>query len=223
MSRLRADTMPAVTDAAEAERVADRDHPFAEPDLVGVAELHRLERLGRLDAQHREIGLLVAADDLGLEPRAVGEDDGDLVGFGDDVVVGDDDAGRIDDEAGAERVDAARRAIGRLVVAALAAAVLEELLEELLERRARRQVAAPAAPPPLPPPRAFDLLRGRDVDHRVDHFFGNVGDVFRAARRDVGVESAGSAMRRGRNRGQSRLPEGMREGGEQAGHGRQIS
>ena len=48
--------------AAEAERIADRDHPFAEPQLVGIAELHRLERLVGLHPQHREIGLLVAAD-----------------------------------------------------------------------------------------------------------------------------------------------------------------
>ena len=31
--------------AAEAERIADRDHPFAEPQLVGIAELHRDQRL----------------------------------------------------------------------------------------------------------------------------------------------------------------------------------
>ena len=50
--------------------------------------------------------LVSRADQLGLEPRAVVEDDGDLVGVGDHVIVGDDDAGRIDDEAGAERIDA---------------------------------------------------------------------------------------------------------------------
>ena len=38
--------------AAEAERIADGDHPFAEPQLVGIAELHRLERLVGLHAQH---------------------------------------------------------------------------------------------------------------------------------------------------------------------------
>jgi hypothetical protein len=42
MSRLRAETMPRRHRAAEAERIADRDHPFAEPQLVGIAELHRM-------------------------------------------------------------------------------------------------------------------------------------------------------------------------------------
>ena len=108
--------------------------------LSRVAELDRLERLVGLDPQQREIGLLVAADDLGLQPGAVIEDDGDLVGVGDHVIVGHDDAGRIDDEAGAERVDPARRCVRDLAVALTAAAVLEEIVEELLERRAGRQL-----------------------------------------------------------------------------------
>ena len=64
----------------------------AEPHLVGVGKLHRPERLVGLHAQHREIGLLVATDDLGLEPRAVVQDHGDVVGIGDHVIVGDHDA-----------------------------------------------------------------------------------------------------------------------------------
>ena len=94
--------------AAEAERIADRDHPFAEPQLVGIAELHRDQRLRRLELQHREIGLLVDADQFGLDLGAVVHDDVDLVGIRDDVIVGDDDACGIDDEAGAERIGLAR-------------------------------------------------------------------------------------------------------------------
>ena len=131
--------------AAEAERIADRDHPFAEPQLVGIAELHRDQRLRRrLELQHRQIGLLVDADQLGLDLGAVVHDDVDLVGIGDDVIVGHDDARGVDDEAGAERVGLAR--LHRALVAALgsaartAAAVLEEVVEEFLERRARRQL-----------------------------------------------------------------------------------
>jgi hypothetical protein len=45
----------------------------------------RLERLVRLDPQQGDVGLLILADDLGLEPRAIVENDGDLVGFRDDV------------------------------------------------------------------------------------------------------------------------------------------
>ena len=40
---------------------------------------------------------------LGLQLAAVGEDDDDVVGVADDVIVGDDDAAGVDDEAGAER------------------------------------------------------------------------------------------------------------------------
>ena len=94
--------------AAEAERIADRDHPFAEPQLVGIAELHRDQRLVRLEFQHRQIGLLVDADQLGLELAAVVHDDVDLVGIRDDVIVGHDDARGVDDEAGAERVGLVR-------------------------------------------------------------------------------------------------------------------
>ena len=39
MSRPRAETMPAVTDAAQAERIADRQHPVADPRGIGIAEL----------------------------------------------------------------------------------------------------------------------------------------------------------------------------------------
>jgi hypothetical protein len=36
--RLRAEMMLAVMVAAEVERIADRHHPFTEPDIVGIAE-----------------------------------------------------------------------------------------------------------------------------------------------------------------------------------------
>src|SRR5581483_5456117 len=123
--------------AAETKRVADRDHPLAEPQRVGVAELHGDQRLVRLEAQQREIRAFVAADDLSLVLAAVVQNDVDLVGVGDHVVVGDDQPRRVDDEAGTERVD-----LARLQTAAVAAltlpAVLEEVLEELLEWRAGR-------------------------------------------------------------------------------------
>ena len=96
MSRPRAETMPAVTRRAEAERVADRDHPVADPDLVAVGPGRRRERLRALDLEQRQIGLGVGADQLGRILALVAEDDGDLVGVGDDVVVGDDEAGRVD-------------------------------------------------------------------------------------------------------------------------------
>ena len=195
--------------AAEAERVADRDHPFAEPQLVAVAELDRLKRLVGMDAQQGQIALGVLADQLGRKLGAVVEDDVDLVGIGDHVVVGDDDAGRVDDEAGSERVDAPRRVI-RSPWSALAAAVLEEFLEELLHRRTRRQIGHVAE-------LRVHLLRRRNVDHRIDHLFGDVGDIFRSPRR--GSPCRQNDDRRG-NRGDGRAL--AHEPGEMAKHGRSV-
>ena len=208
--------------AAEAERIADRDHPFAEPQLVGIAELHRDQRLGRLEFQHRKIGLLVDADQLGLELGAVVHDDADLVGIGDDVIVGHDDAGGVDDEAGAERVGLVRLQIAALRTARTAMAVLEEIVEEFLERRARRQLrhGAPAVAAAL----GLDGLRGRDVDHRVDDLLGDIGDAVGAARQgrhrrqDAGDANAGAKADRGQQRAQA-----MAQGWNRTGHIRSLS
>ena len=52
--------------------------------------------------QHREVGLVVGADQFGGQPRAVGQEHLDVVGALDDVVVGDDQPVGADDEARAE-------------------------------------------------------------------------------------------------------------------------
>jgi hypothetical protein len=65
--------------AAEAERVADRHHPVAHLRVVGVAELHRVQRLVGLDAQHREVRARVRPQQLGADGGVVLEDDVDLV------------------------------------------------------------------------------------------------------------------------------------------------
>jgi len=64
-----------------------------------------LQRLFRLDLEESEIGHRVATDDLRLEDRIVGQNDVDLLGARDDMIVGHDQAGGIDDEAGAEGVN----------------------------------------------------------------------------------------------------------------------
>ena len=115
MSRLRAETMPAVTVPPRLNGLPIATTHSPSRTLSESPNFTALSGLVGLTLQHREIGLLIAADHLGLEPRAVGEDHVDLVGFGDHVVVGDDDAGRIDDEARAERTDPARRAVRRLL------------------------------------------------------------------------------------------------------------
>jgi len=61
--------------------------------------------------------------------------------------------------------------------------VVLEIVEEFLERRVRgqfrhRALAIAWGRRIL----GFDGLRGRDVDHRIDHLLGDIGDRFRTAR-----------------------------------------
>ena len=175
-----------------------------------VAELHRLERLVRRDLEERQVGLGVAADDFGFQRCAVVEDNVDLVGVGDDVIVGDHKAAGIDDEAGAERIDPARR-----LAAAWAVAVLEELIEEFLERRAGRQLRHGIVA------HVHGLL-GRDIDHRVDHGFRHVGDAIGAARRSGNRHCRPSDCGGGENR-QTEAADPMRHMVEDSAHGRQFS
>ena len=137
MSRWRADRMPAVTvpPSPNGLPIASTQSPTRALSLSPQTAAG--SGLSVLTFSTRDVGLGVAADDLGLQIGVVVQDDGDLVGIGDDVVVGDDVAGRIDDEAGAERGRLARLRLG---IAAALAAVIEEILEELLERRARREL-----------------------------------------------------------------------------------
>src|SRR5436305_2145843 len=100
---------------AEAERVADRDYPFAQTQLVRIAELHRHQRLGRLEFQNCEVGPLVDADQFGLELAAVIHDDADLVGVRYDVIVGDHNTRGVDNKTGTERVGLARLQFAVLV------------------------------------------------------------------------------------------------------------
>ncbi len=89
---------------ADAEGVADREHDVADQKLVGISEIERREFLTAiLDPQHREIRAAVLQHDLRLELALIGKRDLHLVRAFDDVVVGDDEAGGVDHDAGAER------------------------------------------------------------------------------------------------------------------------
>ena len=91
--------------AVETERVADRDDGVAHLRRVGVAERERRQRArARVDLEDGEVARRIGADDGRLHARAVREADPDLPGALDDVVVRDDVAGLVDDEAGAERL-----------------------------------------------------------------------------------------------------------------------
>ena len=148
--------------AAETERIADRQHPIADPRGVAVAPGGGGQRLVGLDLQQRDIGLGVAPDELGLQIGVVVQNDGDLVGVGDHVIVGYDITRRVDDKAGAERGALARLS---LRTAPLGHAMLEEVPKELLERRARRELRHFGSAV-LTPAFGFHRLRRRNVDHR---------------------------------------------------------
>jgi hypothetical protein len=149
MSRWRAERIPAVT-------VPPR--PKGLP--IAVAPGGSGQRLVGLDLQQRDVGLGVAPDDLGLQIGVVVQNDGDLVGVGDDVIVGYDITRRIDDKAGAER-----RALAwlSLLTASLGHAMLEKVPKKLFERRARRELrdfgSAVLA-------LGFHRLGGGDINHR---------------------------------------------------------
>ena len=70
--------------------------------------------IGRLDLEHGDVGLRVAADQLGRQPGVVMQNHGDLVGVLDDVVVRHDIAAGVDDESGAQRGGALLRMAGWL-------------------------------------------------------------------------------------------------------------
>ena len=95
---------------ADAERIADREHEIADFKRIGIADRRSTGNGSRrVDLQHREVERLVLEQHLAVELAAVGGRDLDLVGVADDVIVGDDDAGRIDQHAGAQRLLHARR------------------------------------------------------------------------------------------------------------------
>ena len=74
---------------ALAQRVADGQHPLADPGVVTVAERHGRQVL-RVDLHDGHIGVGIGADHLGLELPAIEQPDRDLLGAFDDVVVGED-------------------------------------------------------------------------------------------------------------------------------------
>ena len=89
--------------AAETERIADRHHPVADPERIGIAEADIGKRVRRIHLEHGQVRCLVMPDQLRVAHLAIGEDDGNFLRPVDHMIVGDDHARRIDDEARAER------------------------------------------------------------------------------------------------------------------------
>ncbi len=93
----------------QGEGAADGFNPVADLGLVGVAELDGGQRGIGVDLDDGEVGGLVGADHARRTSEVLsvgigGELDVDLVGLLDHVIVGDDVALGVDDEAGAERL-----------------------------------------------------------------------------------------------------------------------
>jgi len=130
----------------DAKRIADGEHDVAHLQRVGIGEVEERKALvAVLDAQHREIAALILQHQSGFELALVGERDLHLVGAFDDVIVGDDQSGGIDQHAGAERA---------LQLAAGAIRYAEKAAED---RIVEQRVAI------------LHRLGGVDIDHRRRH------------------------------------------------------
>ena len=109
--RWSAETIPAVDRAVEPERVADRDHGVADAERRGVAELERMQLVGRgVHLEQRDVGRRILADHLSadrLRGIGVAERDLDLLCPVDDVRVREYVALVVDHEARARRGPAA--------------------------------------------------------------------------------------------------------------------
>src|ERR1700726_1688147 len=121
--------------AAEAEGIADREHPITDPGLA-IRKLGKREVRAALDLDQGEVGTRIGADHLGLVDLAVVGGHFDLVGAVDHVVVGDGIPVSGNEEAGTlagHGVAAARSATHPWRQTVWSA----EATEEALHRRAR--------------------------------------------------------------------------------------
>ena len=215
MSRPRAETMPGGHRAAETERVADRDHPVANPRRLR-GEAH-IGEVAALSLQEREVRLAVDADHLGRHRLAVGGRDGHFGGVVDDMVVGDDVAVGRDEEPGPLRLRQmmARQAVAVVVVIARHAEVAEEIIERAVARDIRQ---IRAALPILVVDRVgvghLDLDRDDGRLHAVDNVCERGGTRCGPARtlRPRRRERASSRTRRRRGRPARRRREAPHEG-----------
>jgi hypothetical protein len=112
--------------AFQAERCTDSEHPLADLQAVGITEGHGRQP-GGVDFQQGDVGLWVAADDLGRKFALVVQPDGDFFRPVHDVMVGDEIAVGGNDEAGTE-------SLNRHALAATGHRRQRKLLEERRER-----------------------------------------------------------------------------------------
>ena len=88
---------------ADAQRIADGNHPLADLQGIAVAERHRRQRDGQVHLEHRKIDpVRPPRYNWARTSEPVLEGHPDDRGILDDVLVGDDESARVDDEAGAD-------------------------------------------------------------------------------------------------------------------------
>ena len=135
----------------ELEGIADRKHPFGDPQLRRVSPAEN-RQVGGVELEQGEVGERIRADDLGAELALVAEPDADVgAGAADDVIVGEDVAvGRHDDA----------RAEALLTPLAIQVVLPEEVAEERVVGQRR----------------AHDLGR-RDVGDAADGALRDAGEV----------------------------------------------
>src|ERR1019366_4636824 len=122
----------------ETEWASHRKHPVADRHAVRIAQLRGGQRLLGINLDDREIGFLVNPDHDGVVGNGRGivhELDADSVGFFDHVIVGNDVALGIDDDAGTQGTFA--KVVGTLTLVRTALATLPSLsakkaVEEIL-------------------------------------------------------------------------------------------
>ena len=127
--------MPEVTVWPDAERVADGQHHVAHARLVRIGERHRAQP-GGLHLQHRQVARRVVANDRRGQHAAIRQLHFDAIGAVHHMVVGQDVAVGVDDDAGAKPF-LARRAHAA-AEAALVELAAEELTETGIGKRQRR-------------------------------------------------------------------------------------
>ena len=209
MVRFLAEMIPGGHRLRQREGTADCFYPIAHVGRIGIAQLDGRQRRVGIDLDHGQVGGLIDADHPRRAPEilvvGIGRElDVDLVGLIDHVIVGDDVALGIDDEAGAQRLANTAAAPLVAVIACHRAPAAEEAVEEVLEV---------ALPPSSPPPAAAGLhhrdsagfcglgwtrpwkLRrafigrllgqrlGIDVDHRRPHGLGDLHEFIGLNRR----------------------------------------
>ncbi len=145
----------------QTERAAEGQNPVANLHSIGISELGDGQVVAGLDLDHGEVGVFVEAHDAASVFRGVAvERDLNFGGLIDDVIVGEDEAFFVDNDAGAETAFG----VGTFV------RLLQKAIEEIFEGIALAALGFLAAFGLL-----HDLGGGNVYDRRTD-FFGDGGE-----------------------------------------------